>query len=528
MKKVRMSKYIFIVIFIVLLQSCAVGPDFHEPEVNSPENFRFSNPVQDSILNLKWWEMVKDPQLESLIETGLRENKDVLIAASRIEQARINVGYTKADYGPKFDAYGNVNKSNMLLNMPQDTNLEIFNAGLSVNWELDFWGKYRRSTEASKAELLASLYGRRALQIALISEIATNYFLLLDYRTRLDIAEQTYEIRKQALEIIQARFDQGYTHIIDVNQAQIQMGIAEASIPTFKRMVAVTEHNLDVLLGRNPEPIDTDKNLTDYPLPVNIPSGIPSDVLQRRPDVLQQEQYYRAQNARVGIAQAMRFPSISLTGLLGIGTNDLSNLTRNGLGWSAGANLFAPVFEWGKNKKRVEMEREVAKQSLYQYENTVLNAFREVENALVEVKTLKRELEVNKFILEAAKNASKLSYERYYQGVTSYLEVIENQRQEFDANLSYSQNFQELLNSYVKLYKALGGGWISEAEIDKYISQQYDDPSQVKKDTVSYQGQTPDLHLTQEEVKARKDAEKARRKLEKEQKKQAKKAGKRK
>ncbi len=524
MRKLSLYKSVFLVIFVVVLQSCAVGPDYHEPQVTTPESFRYTNKAQDSIVTLRWWEMISDSKLDTLIKIGLRENKDVKIAASRIEQARINVGYTRADYGPKFDAYGNIQTTNMLLNIPTgDPNSELFNAGMSVNWELDFWGKYRRSTEAAKAELLASLYGKRAVEIALISEIAKNYFLLLDYRTRLEISQKTYEIRKRALEIIQARFDQGYTHIIDVNQAQIQLGIAERSIPIFKRLTAFTEHNLDVLLGRNPEKINTGKDLLVYDLPEDIPTGIPSDVLQRRPDILLQEQYFRAENARIGIAQAMRFPSISLTGLLGIGTTDLSDLTHNGLGWSAGANLFAPIFEWGKNKKRVEMAREKAKQSLYQYENTVLNAFREVENALVEVNTLKKELEANKFILDAAKNAAKLSYERYYQGVTSYLEVIENQRQEFDASLSYSQNFQELLNSYVKLYKALGGGWISPKEIDKYISQQYDQGIQINPDTVIYRGQTPDLHLTQEEVKARKQKEKVRRKQEKEQRKRDKK-----
>ena len=516
-------KYGLILILALLVQSCAVGPDYYEPESNPPVDFRFADPVKDSIVNLKWWELLKDPELDTLIKIGLRENKDLLIAASRIEEARANVGYNKADYGPKIGVYGNVSKSNMLLNIPDGNDHEFFSGGGSVNWELDFWGKYRRSTEAAKAQMLASYYGKRAVEISLISEIARQYFLLLDYRTRLEISEETYAIRKKALDIIQARFDEGYTHIIDVNQAQIQMGIAKAAIPVYKRLIALTEHNISVLLGKNPKGIYTSDFLVDYPLPEEIPTGIPSEVLTRRPDILQSQQLYHAQNAKIGVAQAMRFPSISLTGLLGVGTTDLTNLTANGLGWSAGASLLGPIFEWGKNKTRVEIERERAKQSLLQYENTVINAFREVEDALVSIQTSKEELDAKKYILDAAVNASKLSYERYYQGVTSYLEVIENQRQEFEARLNYSRTFQELLNGYVSLYKSLGGGWISQDEISRYIADYYPD-TQVSSDTVTYRGEPVGLHQTAEERKAKKAADKAQRKYERERRKAAKKA----
>ncbi|MCK5677816.1 MAG: TolC family protein, partial [Flavobacteriaceae bacterium] len=370
-------------------------------------------------------------------------------------------------------------------------------------------------------------YGKRAIEIALISEVAFNYFQLIDFKARLQISENTWALRDSTLQIIQARFDQGYTHIIDVNQAQIQKAISQVSIPVFKRSIAFTEHNLSILLGKNPDSIPTLKTLREYALPDSIPVGIPSEILQRRPDIMQSEQLYRSQNAKIGVAQAMRFPSISLTGLLGLGSNDLSNLVSNGLGWSAGASLLGPLFEWGKNARRVDMEREKAKQALLTYENTVLNALLEVDNSLISLSTLREELIANNMMLEAASNASFLSRERYYQGVTSYLEVIENQRVEFDARLAYSENYQRLLNAYVNLYKSLGGGWISQKEIDKYAQQIVEeeniDINTIDKDTLVYQGQIVDLHLTPEQEQARKEAAKAQRKLEKEQRKQSRK-----
>ena len=312
--------------------------------------------------------------------------------------------------------------------------------------------------------------------------------------------------------------DKEYTHIIDVNQAQIQKAITQISVPQFKRQVAFTEHNLSVLLGKYPDSLPSHKSLKDYELPNSIPVGIPSDILQRRPDVLQSAQTYRSQNARIGVAQAMRFPSFSLTGLLGVGSSDLDNLLSSGLGWSAAAGVAAPLFEWGKNKRRVDIERQLAKQSLYSYENTVLNAFLEVENSLIELETLKEELVANEYMLTASESASDLSRQRYYMGATSYLEVIENQRQEFEARLSYSENYQQLLNSYVKLYRSLGGGWISQEEIDKYAQQLADDQgvevTEISKDSLQYNGQVVDLVLSKEEVQARNDAKKVQRKQE--------------
>ena len=523
--KMKVYTYILLLVGVILVQSCKVGPNYLEPENKTTESFRYAKQTTDSIINLKWWEIFNDPVLDTLIVTALQENKNLRIAASRIEQARANAGFTKAEMGPKFGVNAGATRGNFANGLGHlNSTTNNFTASAVVNWELDFWGKYRRGTEAAQSELLASFYGKRAIEIALISEVANNYFELIDFKARLDISLQTFALRDSTLQIIQARFDEGYTNIIDVNQAQIQKAITEVSIPQFKRAIAFTEHNLSILLGKSPQEIPTLKSLREYDLPEAIPTGIPSEILQRRPDILESEEYYRASNARIGVAQAMRFPSISLTGMLGLGSTDLSSLVSNGLGWSVGAGLVSPLFEWGKNIKRVDIEREKAKQSLLIYENTVLNALMEVDNSLIELSTLNEELAANKRMLDAAVNASYLSRERYYQGVTSYLEVIENQRQEFDAQLAYSENYQRLLNSYVGFYKSLGGGWISEAEIDKYAQQIADeqdvDVSTIDKSQLFYEGQVVDLNLSKEEKQARKDERKAQNKADRERRKQ--------
>ena len=508
--------------------SCKVGPNYVEPEDTTPVDFRYSAKKTDSIINFKWWEIFNDPTLDTLVKIALRENKNLLIAASRIEQARANYKFNKADMGPKIGIQANAGISNQLFGIPLDNNLETYGAAATFNWELDFWGKFRRGNEAAQAELMASFYGKRAVEIALISEVATNYFQLLDYKTRLEISESTLALRDSTLQIIQARFDEGYTHIIDVNQAEIQKAITEVSIPVFQRSIAFTENNLSVLLGRNPDTILTIKDLIDYKIPDSIPDGIPSELLARRPDIMQSAELYRAQNARIGVAQAMRFPSISLTGLLGVGSNELSTLLSNGLGWSAGASLLGPLFEWGKNARRVDIEREIARQSLFTYENTVLNALLEVDNSLIALQTLRDELAANERKYYAASNASSLSRQRYYQGVTSYLEVIENQRQEFDARLSYAENYQRLLTGYINLYKSLGGGWVSEDELQKYAVQLAEEQnvavSEIELDSLHYAGQIVDYYLTPEQEQQRKEERKELNRKEKEMRKAAREA----
>jgi multidrug efflux system outer membrane protein len=461
-------------VFLIALHGCMVGPNIEKPVVESPDSYRYGGETgttndqgQDTVLNLNWWELFGDEYLRDMIDSALVHNRNVQIAASRIMEAQLVVGYNRADIWPSFGYEGIATRQDPDPLFQSNGPGNLFSFGPSVFWELDFWGKYRRATQAARAEMLATGYGHRTVQISLISGVAGLYFQLLDYHTRLEISRRTLASRQQSLWIIQQRFEKGIIPEIDLNQAQIQEAIAAASVPFYARLVAKTEHALSTLVGYNPGPVEYGpaSGLIESPA---IPTGIPSMLLERRPDILEAEQLFYAQTARIGVAQAMRFPSISLTAALGAATSDLSNLVSGeSLVWSVAGGLTGPIFNFGKNKRRVEIERQRAEQYLLDYQETVLQSFREVEDALVEIETLREELEAVKRQVTAAVNAAMLSQARYDGGQTSYLEVLESERQRFNAELNLADTYQQHLNSYVKLYKALGGGWITPEEMNE-------------------------------------------------------------
>lgn len=468
--KIKMKKTLLLLIgipvLIYILSSCSVGPDFQKPKVETPVQYKYDSLKVDSVAVLKWWELFNDPVLDTLIVTALRENKNLLVAISRIEEARARLGFTGADQYPKLDIQGDASRSNLLSKSVGSSEINnSFFIGPVLSWEIDFWGKFRRATESARAQLLASEFSLRTVQISLISEVISTYFLLLDYKQRLETSRNTLASREKSLNIIQERFNKGIVAEIDLNQSQIQKEIAAAAVPFFERLVAQTENALNILLGRLPAEITQGSPLHDQIIPPYIPPGLPSDLLVRRPDIAEAEYLLMGQNAQIGVAVAQRFPSISLTGIFGLASNDLSTLTDNGSAWSLSGGLLGPIFNFNKNIARVEIEEARTKQALYKYENTVLNAFREVEDALVEVETFKRQLDAKQRQFNAAKNAENLSQQRYDQGVTSYLEVLESQRSAFDAELQLSEVKKDYLNAYVKLYKALGGGWITPEEM---------------------------------------------------------------
>jgi len=451
---------------VLSLAACMLGPDFQKPVVETPEYFQFDTIKEDSQVELKWWELFDDPTLKSLVSMALDENKNVRIAASRIEEARAALGFTKADGLPRIDIEASASRGNIAGGTKTESPNNNYYIAPVLNWEIDFWGKFRRANESALAQLLATEYSLRTIQISLISEVVSTYFLLLDYNQRLGISKRTLTSRLESLDIIQKRFDKGIIPEIDLNQAQIQKEIAAAAIPVHERLIAKTENGLSILLGRLPERFEVGPDLNSQTIPPDIPAGLSASLLERRPDIKQGEYLVQAQTARIGIAEAMRLPSISLTGILGVASDDLSTLTEGGAAWSISGGLFGPLFNFGKNARRVEIEEERTKQALYQYENIVLIAFREVEDALVEVQTYRKQIAAVEKKLKAAQNAAFLSNERYDKGVTSYLEVLETQRTLFNVELELSELRQDYLNAYVKLYKALGGGWLSKAEME--------------------------------------------------------------
>ena len=463
---VKLMKNIIVLSIISFFASCAIGPDFQKPEMETPKTYRAvpDSISVDTLVNISWWDLFNDPVLDSLVVKALHNNKNIQIAASRIEESRAMHGFTKSDILPQINITAGANRGNYASGIKLSSIGNNFYVAPTLSWEIDFWGKIRRANEAAYAELMASEYALRAIQIGLISDVVSSYFLLLDYQRRLEIAENTLKSRQDGLVIMDMRFKYGTIPEIDVNQAQIQKAIAAIAIPLYRRLIKKTENGLNVLLGRTPMDIHAEKGLWEQGLPPEIPSGLPAQLLERRPDIMHAEYTLKASNARIGVAKGKMLPSISLTGALGLASDDLSTITSGNPAWAIGGSLLGPLFHFGKFRRGVEKEEERTKQALYNYEYTVLVAFKEVEDALIEIRTYGEQVELAKNKYRAAKNATLLSRERYDKGVTSYLEVLDAERTLFAAELELSQLKQEYHTAYVKLYKALGGGWISEDE----------------------------------------------------------------
>ena len=458
-------KAIVMLVFI-LVSGCAVGPDFEKPVVETPDQYRSDNMPVEADVNLEWWKLFNDPVLYLFVAMALENNKDLQLAAARVEEARASVGFTRADQFPQLNIQGGAGTGNSTGGSRSDQTSSSYYISPMVNWEIDFWGKFSRATEAARAQLMASEYALKTVQISLISEVVGTYYLLLDYHLRLEISKSTLESREKSLDIIQKRFDRGIIPELDVNQAQIQKEIAASAIPLFERSVARTENALSILLGKLPGSIKIGEGLASQTVPPVIPVDLPSNLLERRPDVNEAMNILKAQTANIGVAEAYRLPSITLTGLFGLASTQLSSLTSQGGIWSVQGGLFGPIFDFYKNIRRVQIEEAKTKQALAFYENTALIAFREVEDSLVDISTYKNQITSVSNKLKAAKNANRLSKLRYDKGVSSYLEVLETERALFSAELELSELRQQYLNSYVRLYKALGGGWITKKEME--------------------------------------------------------------
>lgn len=454
-------------LLISLLSACAMGPDYERPEVPVPEGFDASPVPGASIANLAWWELFQDDELTALIETALRNNKELAIALARIEEARAALGFVRADQFPNVTGQAGASRGNALAGIPGDIN-NTFVLAADINFEVDLWGKLQRSTEAARAELLATVEARNVVTITLISDVASIYLLLLDLDNRVEIAEETRKTREDSLSIIQSRFDKGVVALIDVNQAEIELGDAEAELASLQRENRKTENLLSVLLGQNPGPILRSRVTGGTVFPPDIPAGLPSELLERRPDIRQASQELAAQTARIGVAEALRFPSLGLTGSLGLASTDLDDfISSDNKAWGISANLLGPIFDAGRNKARVEVERARTEQLLNSYQLTILSAFQEVEDSLISIQTYREEANARDRQVIAARSAAELSRARYDGGVTSFLEVLESERSLFRAALLASSTRRLQLVSVVELYKALGGGWMPEQAINE-------------------------------------------------------------
>ena len=459
-----MRKRLSSLLLPIMLGACTLGPDYQAPESQLPRVYGQPVLEGEAMANMPWWDLFQDETLQALIRTALDENKDLAIAASRIIESQAILGISRSEYFPSVDAglSGTSGKgsSKVFPGSLDDSVQQNYRLGLSVGWEVDFFGRLRRSNEASRAQLLASEYAHQALTISLVASVASNYMLLRDLDQRLEIAQRTFTTRSDSLGIIRARFDKGIVPLLDVNQAEIELASASAAVSAAERAVAQTEHALSILIGRNPAAITRGRTLAQQNLVPEIPAGLPSELLRRRPDIRASEQQLAAQTALIGVAEAGRWPSLNLTGALGVESGELSELSDSGADfWNIGANILGPVFNAGRNKSRVEVEKARSEQALQAYNRTIQEALREVEDALVSVRTYRAEHAARQRQVDAASSAARLSRARYDGGVTSYLEVLDIERSLFQSELAASETRRQELTAIIQLYKALGGGW---------------------------------------------------------------------
>ncbi|WP_111672512.1 efflux transporter outer membrane subunit [Algoriphagus litoralis] len=453
-------------VFLLVLSGCAVGPKYARPEAvesKTPVGYTFAMTSPDSITNLKWWDVYQDPELQSLIRYALDSNLNLLTAIARVEEAQAVLGYNKANLGPTFGVAA-AGKSSRFKSEAEQAGV-AFNANAysvlgNISWEIDIWGKLRHANRAAYAELLATEENRKSIYISLVAQIAELYFNLRGLDERYQITQRTYETREEYLRIINLRFEMGEVSELDKLQAEQIAADSKAQLFSLERGIIAVENAINILSGKPYSPIIRGLQNDQQQVPLEIPSGLPSELLVRRPDIVGAEQQLIAQTERIGVAVALRFPSLSLTGFLGVASPDISKLfSPNAVLGSVTGQLVAPVFQFGQNKRRVEVERARAKQFAYQYEQTILEAFAEVENSLAEIRTFSNEYEARTVQVKATEKSLLLSKALYDNGYTSFLQVLDAERNLYYSEFEKSLALENQLIASVRLYKALGGGW---------------------------------------------------------------------
>lgn len=447
-------------VFSVLLVSCAMGPDYSRPKVPTPESWRMAAAVSDSIANMPWWELLRDDELQTLIRIALVENRDLQRAVASVEEFQARLFIARTDFAPQASANANAPSLGRLnaTSIPGFPTPSSYYVQGNLSWELDFWGRVRRSNEAALADLLAQEENRRAVVLQLVAGVAQAYFDLRQLDMQLDIARRTLQSWEESGRIAQARLRQGLIPKLDADQFEAERANAAARAAELERLMVQKENELNVLLGRNPVKISRGRSLTEQVMPPEVPAGLPSDLLQRRPDILQTEQQLAAATARIGVAKAERFPKITLTGLLGLASPQLSSLGNGDFG-SSGLGLAGPLLNAQTLGFQQQAAEAQARQALAQYQQTILVAFKEVEDALVAVRMARLQIEAQEAQVAALRSALHLADLRYKGGLSNYLEVLTARRSLFDAELSLTATRRLHLVSIVQLYKALGGGW---------------------------------------------------------------------
>jgi multidrug efflux system outer membrane protein len=452
---------------LLLSAGCAVGPNYKRPSVDVPGMYRGSTPqapaqpAAESLGDQKWWEVFQDKQLQDLIHSALQQNYDVRIAATRILEAQAQLGITRADQLPSVNGEAlALNERNPKTKLFGEYETSANQLDLSLAWELDFWGKYRRATEAARANLLATEWAREAVKSTLVSDVATAYFQLRSLDLQLEISRRTLASRQDSLKLTQTLANGGATSMLDVRQAEQLVDTAAETIPDLERQIEQQENFLSTLLGNNPGPIARGMKLTEQPHAPDVPAGLPSSLLERRPDIREAEAQLIAANAQIGVAKAAYFPQISLTAAAGYQSSALTSLFTGPAGlWSFGGSLVQPIFTGGRIRSGVKFSEARQQEMVLTYRQTIQQAFREVSDALVGYHKDREFREYQQQLAFSAQDAAQLSETRYRGGAASYLEVLTNETNYFNAELGLAQAQENELVALVEIYQNLGGGW---------------------------------------------------------------------
>jgi multidrug efflux system outer membrane protein len=462
-----MKPCIFLLSVALLTSGCTLGPNYRRPAVAVPGSYRgaiSSEAAQTQLAPLgdqKWWDILQDEQLRMLIRTALTQNYDSRIAASRVLEARAQLGITRADQFPGLSAGAGISDNRTA----QSKFLPAFEtstgqANLSAAWELDFWGKFRRATEAARANLLATEWARQEVVSTLVANVASAYFQLRALDLELEISQRTLNSREESLRLTRILSDGGSTSLLDVRQAEQLVFTASAEIPALEQQIEQQENFLSILLGQNPGDVPRGRTLTEQRQPPEVPPGLPSSLLERRPDIRQAEAQLVAANAEIGVARADYFPQISLSGAGGFQSSALTNLFSGPAGaWSFGASLAQPIFTGGRLRSEVRLAEARQQTAVLFYQQSIQGAFRSVSDALVAYHKTREFRTQQELLFRSAQDAARLSHMRYTGGVTGYLEVLTNETNAFSGELGLVQARLNELLALVQLYQALGGGW---------------------------------------------------------------------
>ena len=462
-----MRRGFLLALTLLLAGACTLGPDYRRPEVTLPSMFRGLDPTAPggpgSLADVAWWRLFEDEALQTLIRIALVENYDLRLAVARILDAQAQVVITRSNQFPTVEGTAAAPFSTTFGDRPPLFTLEnsfIAQGGVSLSFELDFWGRWRRATEAARADLLASAEGRHVVLSDLVSSVAIAYFQLRSLDLSLEIARRTVGLRQDSLRLVQLREEGGIVSMMDVHQAETLLSGALREIPDFERQMEQAENLISVLIGRNPGPIVRGRSLEGQVSLPDFPAGVPAALLERRPDIRVAEAQLVAANARIGVAKSEFFPRIFLLGNIGVAGGIQDSVSFGPMGFfGIGPTLSMPIFNMGRVQAGVDSAEARAQEAVTRYQQTLQQALREVSDALVGHRKRREARQEQETLVQVLRNATKLSTLRYDGGVTNYLEVLDNERQLFSAELDLALARRDELLAVVGLYRALGGGW---------------------------------------------------------------------